>query len=84
MLPGEPGTLDSLHQAAGHVAVLVSWAIYAHIAVRFLHDDAQNDARIAAELGGTFNAVPNHTDIWAVIAIVEHGRLVGIEQVFKT
>lgn len=83
MPPGKAGTPITLHQPRSGMTVAVEGGLHADVAGAFLHDDAEDDALLDAELGAFEHGVPDGADVRAGVARGEHGGLVGVEDFFE-
>lgn len=83
MLPGIPRTARSLHQPGSHHFIHVPRGSDTDVAAGLLHDDAEDDALVDADLGALEDGVPDRADILAGVASLEHFGLVEVEDFFK-
>ena len=80
---GEAGAAVALHQAGGAVAVGVDGGAHADVARALLHDDAEDDALVDADLGALEHRVPDGAHVRARVARLEHLGLVGVEDLLE-
>ena len=82
----KPRTPHTLHNPQGRIPIAVLRLVRvcrvadAHVAVRLLHDDAEDDALLDAELGGLGDGDVEAADVVWIVAVVAHGVFIGVEE----
>lgn len=80
MAARECRALLGLHQSPCRISILIVRRPDAHVAAALLHDDAEDDALLDAELCGINDGIVDATDVLAGVSRLEHGWLVDIEE----
>lgn len=83
VLAGEARAAVTLHETSSAVAIGIDSGTNPHIATGLLHDHAEDDALVDAELCALFHGVPDAANILASVAGLEHLRLVDVEDLFE-
>ena len=69
-----------LHQSARGLSVGIVGSADADIATALLHDDAEDDALLDAELGGVDDGVVDAADVFVAVARLQHRGFVDVEE----
>lgn len=80
MLPRKRRAFLRLHQAPRRVPIHILWGPDPNITRTLLHDDAENDSLLDAELRGFNHGVVDAPDVFVAVARLQHLGLVEVEE----
>lgn len=83
MFAREAGAAIALHETGRAVTIHVSGSAHADVAGALLHNDAEDDTLINAELCALLYRIPDAADVLASVAGLEHLGLVEVEDSLK-